>query len=78
MKTRLRNIFKTTNTKTLIKAILKKPRQASAKTITNNYLKTAHTFFKGYSICRYFLNLDCYNFGPALTKSVKLRFLEIT
>ena len=57
---------------------LKKPLQASTKAITNNYPKIAHIFFTGYSISSYFLSLSCYNFGPALTKSIKLHFLEIT
>ena len=56
----------------------RKPLQASTNAMKNNYPKIVHTFFTGSSIFSYFLCLNCYNFRTALTKSIKLHFLEIT
>ena len=42
----------------------------------NNYSKTAHTFSRAVQCLATFLPLNCYNFRIALTKSIKLRFLE--
>ena len=42
----------------------------------NDYLKTAHTFFTGRLSFSYFLRLSCYNFQTALTRSIKLYFLN--
>ena len=55
----------------------RKPLQGSKNVMKTNYPKTAHIFFTGRSIFSYFLRLNCYNFCTALTKSVKLHFLEI-
>ena len=43
----------------------------------NNYPKAAHTFLTDRSILAYLLRLNCHNFRTALTKSIKLNFLEI-
>ena len=51
--------------------------QGSTDIIKNDFPKTAHTFFAFRSILSYFLGLNCYNFGTALTKSIKLQFLKV-
>ena len=65
-KTGLCNIFKTTNDKTLIKAILKIPYkilQAPRKATTVNlHFSTFSPFFTGQSTFNYRLRLNCYNF----------------
>ena len=55
----------------------RKPFQASINAMQNDYRKTAHTFFVGRSILTTFLRLNCYNFRNALTKLIKVHFLEI-
>ena len=55
----------------------RKPLQGSTNGIKNNCPTTTHTFFTRRSILSYFLRLNCYNFRPALTKSIKLHFLKI-
>ena len=52
-KTRLCNIFKNTEAKTLIKAILKSPYKVLQTPWKNNYPNTAHTLFTGRSIFSY-------------------------
>ena len=77
MKTRLCNIFKTKNTRTLIMAITRfKSLQASTNVITNNYPRTAHTFSTHRSVFTLFLRSNCYNIRTPLTRSIKLNFLE--
>ena len=65
-KTGLCNIFKTTNDKTLIKAILKIPYkilQAPRKATTVNlHFSTFSPFFTGQSTFNHRLRLNCYNF----------------
>ena len=76
-KTRLFNIFKTTKTKTLIKAILEslyKFLKIPWKTIS---LRQPIHFFTGRSILSYFLRSNCYNFRITLTKWIKLFFFKI-
>ena len=51
--------------------------QGSASTIKYDYTKKAHAFITGRSVFSYFLRLNCFDFGIALTKSIKLHFLEI-
>ena len=55
----------------------RKPLQAFTKAVKNYHPEAAHTFLKGCTIFSYFLPLNCYNFGPALTKSIKINFLDI-
>ena len=56
---------------------LQAPTNAMKNDMKNDYPKTAHTFCNGSSIFTYFLRLNWYNFSTALTKSIKLYFLEI-
>ena len=59
------NIFKTTNDKTLIKAILKIPykilRAPQKATTVNLHFSTFSPFFTGQSTFNYCLRLNCYN-----------------
>ena len=72
MKTRLCNIFKTTNTKTLIKTISESPKKRLQTPWKAH--RTVHTFFTGRSIFSYFLRLNCLNcsFRTALTKYIEI------
>ena len=71
-KTRLCNIFKTTNTKTLIKAISESPYMLLQKPLKTTTLRQP----KYSSRAVQFLAVFKFNFHTALTKSIKLHFFR--
>ena len=72
-KTILSNIFKTTNTKKLIRSFQK---ALTTNAMKNCYPKEDHKFFTGHAILSYILSLNCYKFRIALTKSIKSNSLK--